>query len=64
MVDLSEGRASEGIDQQEPNSIHVQDWLVCVKGSAEEDVVVEDTMVEYVVVEDAVVAVECYELNQ
>jgi hypothetical protein len=44
--DLSEGRASEDIDQQVPSSIHVRDWLVCVEESAEEDVVVVDTVVE------------------
>jgi hypothetical protein len=46
--DLSEGRASKDTDQEEPNSILVQQWVVSVEESAEEDAVVEDALDEVV----------------
>ena len=51
--DLCEGRASKDTDQQEPNSIRVQEWLVRVKESAEEDAGEEDAGQEDAGEEDA-----------
>jgi hypothetical protein len=44
-VDLSEGRVSKDIDQQELHSTTVQEWLLCVEESVAEDVMVEDAVV-------------------
>jgi hypothetical protein len=39
--DIYKGRVLKDIDQQEPDSIRVQEWLVRIKESAEEDAIVE-----------------------
>jgi hypothetical protein len=44
--DSCEGRASKDTDQQELDSIRVQEWLVRVKQSAEEDAREENAVVE------------------
>jgi hypothetical protein len=61
--DLCEGRASKGIDQQEPDSIRVQEWLVRVKESAEEDAGERGCCGGDAVMENAAMAEEDWKLH-